>query len=528
VQFVLERQNLDGGFGWQKALSSDAWSTYYCAQTLGDLGHCVPRETALAGWLQQLAAHGGGFAMTPGQSADVWASYYVAKTCRSRGVPLVLRPQDTRWFHQLQHASGGLTWTVQGRRPDVRACYYGVEAWSDFGSPPLDWDFAALSAWLKQQQTTEGGFAFGAPYTEPCLWATFRAVRALAALGERPARAEECTAWILGQWLAGSGFRRWKDYPIVDVWACFSAVGGLRALGIRLPQRIADETAQAVRAFQIPGSGFTYREPEYAGDALATAALCIVACLDADSARARRLGTWLQAAQMPYEGGVMYMPARGAEVRCTLWAQEAARLNRQNLDWERLEEWFAAMQNPDGGFGYWEGRGSDLCATVSALECLNSIENTRLLAPVDHAGALAFVRSCVRDWGAALVPGGVVTSTTTAMAARAFWFLNENVEASRLAEQLARYLCSIGGAAAQPGGLPDLVSTYQVARTMQLLERDLRPVALARLLPRLRRQGGYAWTPLTQEECGPLALCLGRLLQCATEDPAFSLPALNL
>ena len=69
--FVLNCQNADGGFAWQRGMRSDIWATYYCSQTLVHLGCEIPRQAQLKNWVESLFTASGGFAMTPGQSSDI-------------------------------------------------------------------------------------------------------------------------------------------------------------------------------------------------------------------------------------------------------------------------------------------------------------------------------------------------------------------------------------------------------------------------------------------------------------------------
>src|SRR5438876_775861 len=54
-QFLLDCQNANGGFGWQRGMQSDVWATYYCTQALAHLGVEVPRAAELSFWMESLA-----------------------------------------------------------------------------------------------------------------------------------------------------------------------------------------------------------------------------------------------------------------------------------------------------------------------------------------------------------------------------------------------------------------------------------------------------------------------------------------
>lgn len=382
--FMLNCQNADGGFAWQRGMRSDIWATYYCTQTLTHLGCDIPQKPQLKEWLTSLLTVEGGFAMTPGQAPDIWATYYAVRTFYEILQQPLESPESVyRWLSATQQPSGGLGWNAQLCVADVRAGYYGATAWGIMGATWLDipgWDQLALCQWIQDRQSLAGGFVFQETSSIPCLWATFRAVQSLHALGSEPINRANCIEWILKQKKSGSGFTRWEEYPVVDVWACFSAIGALNTLGYQWLPIQREEVVNFLQSCQLPGSGFTYREPDCASDALATAALTISyqitegAHQEADPPQQARI-QWLRNAQMPFEDGVMYMPGRGAEVRCTLWALSALRAAQQpQLNKEQLLKWFREIQNPDGGFGYWHGRGSDILATVSVLECLRCSE----------------------------------------------------------------------------------------------------------------------------------------------------------
>ncbi len=536
--FLLSCRNGDGGYGWRGGLRSDMWATYYCTQTLKDLGVEIPYQEQLAAWLDKLRSPEGGFRMTPGQPADIWATYYAVRTYREI---LGSTPPDSaavmRWLASLQLPNGGLGWAPGSRTADTRAGYYGALAWHYLQIPwqqDSGWDTARLVAWMQGRQMRQGGFVFHEGQTEPCLWATFRAVRALTALGGKPADESTCQSWIKDRLLPESGFSRWEGYPIADVWACFSAVGSLEALNHPLDKPEKEQVAGFLRSCQLPNTGFTYREPEQAGDGLATAATLMVGVSGNRTIPERQqLASWLQRAHMPYEGGVMYMPARGAEVRSTLWALAALSLvGGPPLDPERLARWFATMQNPDGGFGYWQGRGSDMTATTSALECLFHL-GPESWVHVDRQAAAGFVISCMGEAGVRFAPGGEFSVTTTCMGARALHLTGESAMAGALVPLILGHRSRLGGYGIKPGGFPDLISTYQAVLTLQVLSEPWDAPDLLRFLDRVRTpKGGFSWSPFSREESGPLATCLGYLLEeAATASEAgreFTLPRLNL
>ena len=533
ADFLRSRQNPDGGFAWQRGLPSDVWASYYCAQSLTDLGEPCPNADGLGDWLETVRTPDGGFGMTPGQPADVWATYYAcrlyAETLR-RSVPRISALAG--WLAALQVGRGGLAWSPGGSAADVRACYYGALAWAATGRGPLPWDREGLVGWLQQRQGADGGFGFADGHTA-CAWAAFRATGALRALGARPRDPGAAVNWLRARRLASGGYERWPGYGRADVWACFCVSGALAHLDEPLDPAAEAGTVDFVRGCQLAGTGFTYREPGAAGDSLATAAsLLDVSAPDGSTRAARR--NWLRQAQTPYEGGVMYMPGRGAEVRCTLWAASALQRDGSSLDTARLGRWLGGLQNVDGGVGYWIGRGSDLTSTASAVE-IALVSGLDPATVLDAGRAIDFVERCRTGDRVAATPGAEPTLAATAQAARTLLALGERPAAAALAGAVDGFASPLGGWSARERAVPDLVSTYQAVLTAQVFGRAWSAASVRRLLDRLATGRGYAWSPLSRLSGGPLADCLGRLLARALDgalDGAVEgdtpLPRLNL
>jgi prenyltransferase beta subunit len=463
--------------------------------------------------------------MTQGQPSDVWATYYAARTHREiLARPIPRATALARWLTALSTPDGGLTWQPGHGAPDVRAVYYAVQAAHALPSPDhLEWDQGRIVGWLQSRQARIGGFTF-VDGDAPCLWATFRAVRALDRLSARPARGHDVVRWIQNRRLPGGGFARWADYPHADVWAGFSAVGALSTLGHPLDPIAAEELASFLLGCRLPAGGFTYRHPDHAGDALATAAALLLERWSSDASG--RLARWLRAAHLPYEGGVMYMPGRGAEVRCTLWAISALRhARRRQLDADQLTAWFQHIRNPDGGYGYWHGRGSDLVATVSVIEALDQLDRPGSQEAAETTAG--FIRRCRTAEGFGFVPGQEVTAASTAQGIRALALLDRPLPATEAEQLLARYSSRLGGYGQHPRQPPDLVSTYQVVRTQQVVGLPVDRAALSRFVARIQLPDGEtAWSVLGSSG-GVLARCLGHHLDHAAQTD-HRLPALNL
>lgn len=528
--FLASRQNPDGGFAWSAGMSSDAWATYYCTQALADLpaGSRGTVRSSSSEWVRSAAHPDGGFAMTPGQASDVWATYYAVRTLVE--IHGEQPPEELiGWLAALQAEDGGLAWSpahAKGGASDARACYYAVTAWSTAtgGRGPLPWDRERLTNWLKGRQSAAGGFTFQAGDGTDCLWATFRTVSALSRLGEAPRDVDGCVAWIRDRVGPGGSFSRWPGYPVEDVWAAFCAVGALRELGARLDD-IADGVVETILTFRTGQGGFTYRAPRRASDVLTTSAHLLAGRLRGSAARdALR---WTQSCMLPNEDGIMYMPGRGSEVRCTLWALSAGAYEHDASARARIADWLTdAIQNPDGGFGYWEGRASDMVSTCSAAEILHRSggEHTAALR-----GIADYVAGCRTEPGQyANVPGGPATLRSTLQALRALRRAT-GAESDHVGEALARHRVRGGGYANENNRVPDLLSTYEAVLTADAFALECDAEHLTRFLNSVRTaHGGFAWTPLMPTSGGPLADCLGRLLERRLSPDHHPLPPLAL
>lgn len=547
--YMLACHNADGGFAWSKGMPSDAWATFYCASALGHLGTPLPDRERTARWLRSTWS-GDAYAMMPGQDPEVWATHFSTRTVLDVcGEDVPDRARLAAWLGSLQTAGGGLSWSPDHARTgnaDVRACYYGVAAWRALDTRErLDapWDVPALVAWLQKQQRPGGGFAFGPDAETPCMWATYRATGALAALGAEPL--EPCAGWIGQQRDASGAFVRWPGYEVADVWASFCAVGALDAVG-ELTGDAADRAERRLAAMALPQGGFTYREPEHAADALTTAARALTA--EAGDPALPELRRWLEGCQLPNEGGVMYMPGRGAEVRCTAWAlaagafrddarraERAAQADRpdQPERAERILTWLAGLQNPDGGFGYWEGRGSDLVSTAAAVEICAMLG--RPAASVLRAEVLGrFTDRCERpadegegEPGHGNVPGAAPGLRPGLQAQRVLAAIGRD-DPGAVAALLHRHRVRGGGWANQGRRMPDLLSTYEAVVTADRYRIPVDAGHLRAFLDRITVGPGVAWTPLAPSGGDPLAACLHSLLRGRLADPARELPALTL
>ncbi|MQY20215.1 prenyltransferase/squalene oxidase repeat-containing protein [Nocardia macrotermitis] len=527
VEFLLSKLNSDGGYAWNRGMASDAWATFYSTQALADLGHPVPDTERTAEWLAQTWS-GEAFAMMPGQTPDVWATHFSTRTALEIcGIDVPDRDRLLGWLRRLQTSVGGLGWTPEHAErgiADVRACHYATTTFHTLADTDhhteLPWRAADLIAWIRHQQMRGGGFRFAETATDPCMWATYRATASLAWLRAKPA--EPVQEWIDNHRGRTGAYVRWSGYDVEDVWASFCAVGTLRALGSTPPA--AEAIAAHIATMAVASGGYTYRDTRSAADVLSTSATILSTPGSSEEARLR---AWIRGCQLPNEGGVMYMPARGAEVRSTLWALTAGAFDDQPEARQRIAEWLTALQNPDGGFGYWEGRGSDLVSTAAATEIIY-----QLGAPIElivDADALAsFVVTCsVDDADYASVPGGQPSLRAGLQAVRILSTVAE-ARTDTAVRLLTAHRVRGGGWANESNRVPDLLSTYEAVATCDRLGLAVDTDHLHRFVDRVSAPDGIRWSPLAPGTGGALAGCLGSLLRQRLSDRAATVPALSL
>lgn len=535
ADYLRARRNSDGGYAWTRGMASDAWATFYCTQALHDLG-AGPTDPAeidrTARWLAATWT-GEAYGMQPGQHPDVWATHFSVRTqaqVTGREVP---DPEALdRWLAGLQGADGGLSWTPEHAAAggsDVRACYYGVIAHAESGAAgPPPWDVPALQSWLRGMQNPDGGFRLHADATTSCLWATYRATGALRTLGAEPTDSVAARDWIRARRGPTGAFVRWPGYDQEDVWASFCAVGALAALDASPAVDASPAAEQRVvsarlSSFACPSGGYTYVAPDRADDALTVSATVL---REPDDPRARELCRWLEGCRLPNEDGVMYMPGRGAEIRCTLWALAAGAYADDPFSQEAISGWVGGLQNPDGGFGYWEGRGSDLVSTASALEILRVV-GADPQSTLDTARLRRFVAVCHDGTEYANVPGGPARLRPGLHARRVLALLGDDRTADT-AELLVDHAVRGGGYADEGARIPDLLSTYEAAVTARRFGLSVDRGRLRRFLDRVHGPYGVSWSPMAPQGGGPLADCLGTRLDRWLTDPAADLPALTL
>ncbi|HFN0790191.1 TPA: prenyltransferase/squalene oxidase repeat-containing protein [Klebsiella variicola subsp. variicola] len=529
INFLLSRQNSDGGYAWSVGMNSDAWATYYCTQAIKSLERSIApsgEHCSCEKWLLNIQNPDGGFCMMPGQLSDVWATYYAVRTL----VEVCGRYPDAsfkNWLSQLQSADGGLTWSPAHSNystSDVRACYYAITAWmvGTNNDQNVPWNKEKLTSWLRSQQSMNGGFKFQSKDDTDCLWATFRATNALKLLDSSPVDTDKCINWIRGQLCQNSSFTRWPGYPIQDVWAAFCGIGSLKALNVNTDD-IAENITSIIKEFKVPEGGFTYRELPLASDTLSTASK-ILSEHDNCKRNQQRI-KWIEQCVMPNEDGIMYMPGRGSEVRCTLWSICAGAFKDSEEMKNRISTWLLeSIQNPDGGFGYWEGRASDVISTTAAIETIYTIKPEKLKTIREKT--LKFFNSCcTAEHLFSNVPNGKVSLRSTLQALRAMSRLGVSPDTDLVHNVLLKYRVKGGGFANEGNRFPDLLSTYEAVLTSDIFNISVDTEHLIKFINAIKLDNDtYSWTPLVKMNGGGIANCFGKNLDLRSVNLITSLP----
>lgn len=514
---VSSRQNADGGFAWSAGMSSDAWATFYCTQALRDLDYPVPRLDEVAEWVLSTRNADGGHGMMPGQPSDVWATHYAVRTLTETcGREIDAVGELYAWLASLQTETGGLTWSPAhargNRRADVRACFYGVMAWTAARplTPSEPWDQRALVSWLHGMQAADGGFRFHDDAGVSCLWATYRATATLRRLG---APIPASTQHFIDASMTSAGPVRWRDYDETDVWAAFSWVGSVLATESKVAASDEAILCAALRAMEVASGGYTYRTSASAPDVLMASSRTLIEGDD------RSLVPWIEGCQLPNEGGLMYMPGRGAEVRCTLWGLAAGAFADDADARARVSTWLASVQNPDGGFGYWDGRASDMVSTACAVALsVDYLEGHG----VDRAATRHWVLSCKRGNGFARYPDGPLSCRASFQALRTLHALGSEVVAD-LAVLVKQHQVRSGGFADVGDRVPDLSTTYEAVLTLHRLGVPELCNGIDALLNRLDSEAGVAWSPMAPPTDELMPAALVALLRSSSNLPALAL-----
>lgn len=522
LRAIARRRSPAGGVGAQPGQPSDAWTTCYAIDSLWHAG--LPIPSWLPDFLLSLHEDGGGFAMAPGQRPETWSTAFSIIGLAQSGVPIPAPDASLAWFAAVLLATGGFTWSpewVDRGRPDVRATAFVIRALAAAG---LLREFTAIVNldptvdFLRAAQAADGAFRLDNRHP-PCLWGTGEAVLTLQTLGSTPRDPDACLSFVAGMRGSDGGYRRGPDYPEVsDVWATMHGVRVRLALG-DVPGDIERTSLMVfIESCAVPGGAFTYRPPDQASDVLTTSAAALAG--DAGEGALR----FLAACRMPGEGGVAYMPARGSEARATLWTMTAQTRAGRLAGEDGLAAWAHAAQNPDGGFGPWEGRASNAVSTNSVVEAL-VLAGYDLADVIDVAAAGTWITTAMASHPVGSPAADLVALSALLCAGRALGVVLDTrpVRAALATHRRGAAWCRTSAA------VPDLLTTYVALtahQTLGDLERVL-PAAAAwvRRLP--SDAAGTAWSELTNAGAGPLPTALAVLIVAAA-DRGERLPNLTL
>ena len=518
---IRTRRSPTGGIGAQPGQPGDAWSTCYAIESLSNLRLPIPEQ--LPEYLLSLHDRGG-FAMALGQKPEIWATAFSIFGLAQSGVGLPDPDSSLEWIAHALVPTGGFTWSpawASWGRPNVRATAFVIKAVCATG---LLSRFAAIAdleptvEFLVACQGDNGGFRLDDRH-RPCLWGTGEAVAALQALGRGPCDADACLEFVHLMRLEDGGYRRGPDYPLAsDLWATMHAIDARTALGDRLSDSERGRTMAFVESCVVAEGAFTYRPPDAAADVLATSGAAIA------TPASRRSLDFLARCRMPGDGGVAFMPGRGSEARSALWAVTALDRNGRLGKEMDLAQWAAAAQNPDGGFGPWEGRASYAVSTNAVLEAL-TIAGHDLSCTIDISAAGTWIESTLASCPIGHSTADLVDLSSLVCAASTIE-LSVDTRAARAALAMHRR----GSAWRRDRrSLPGLLATYVALTAHQALgdlERVIDEAAdWVRRLP--TDASGTAWSAFSVTGGGPVPTALAALI-LATADRGDQLPNLTL
>lgn len=519
---IRSRRAAVGGVGAQPGQPPDVWSTAYAIDALWFSHATIPD------WLFDFVRCmyvGGGFSMAEGQEAETWSTAFALVALSRSSEPRLPDPRATlEWLHASMVRSGGFTWSpawASRGRADVRATAFVVRALNETG---LLGEFRSMADlepttnFLLGSQDPAGGFSLDSRHP-PCLWGAGEAVAALSVLDASPLDAQACVDFVRAMRRPDGGYRRGLDYPDAsDAWATMHAVLIEEALSAGLGPTDKAATVEFVESCSVPGGGSTYRPPTLASDVLVTSAAVICGAADQDAI------DFLRNCRMPGERGVAYMPARGSEARSANWAVTALDISGSLTDPDGIGEWARQAQNPDGGFGPWEGRASNAVSTCSVVAAL-SLALDDPASAIDVGAVAGWLKRVLAAQPVGDPDADLVELSALTCAARTIG-VSLDTRPIRAALAIRRR----GKAwTRNRSSMPELLATYSALTAHQALG-DLELVihdaaAWTRSLP--ADSDGTAWSALGSGGAGPLPSALAALILAASEH-GVRLPNLTL
>jgi len=261
LNYILQRQNEDGGYTFAQELESNAQDTYYALAILNLLGVHPPHSGLTIDWLREFPAK------------DLYAYYYVAGALRLCSQPVdsalaehiralhradgsfgtvdvnieapsefastfmateLLRMLDVAW-----DAGRTINWLLRYKNQDggfgtdghsnLRSTFHAVTSLRNL-SYPID-RLGSTVTFVRSCEQPRGGFTVVATNSTPYMEDTYYGVMTLDLLGEQSKYAEQTVKHVFGCLNSNGGFRRSVELGISTFEDTYYALTVLRKLG---------------------------------------------------------------------------------------------------------------------------------------------------------------------------------------------------------------------------------------------------------------------------------------------------------
>ena len=234
--YVLRRQNPDGGYTFAQGSDSNAQDTYYGLAILRLLNVEPPRISATVNWLRSFPAD------------NLYGYYYVFHGLRLCGEPP--QPGLAKRILALRRPDGSFgTMEVGVAAPsEFHSAFMAIEILSMLG---FTTGAGATARWLLRHRNRDGGFG---AHGRSNLRSTFHAVASLQRLAYDVRKLRTTVPYVRSCELASGGFSVVPDSSISYMEDIFCGVLTLDILGERC--RYPDKTAERVRMCFNSNGGF--------------------------------------------------------------------------------------------------------------------------------------------------------------------------------------------------------------------------------------------------------------------------------
>jgi prenyltransferase beta subunit len=240
-------------------------------------------------------------------------------------------------------------------------------------------DRAAAARWLRSCQNPDGGFGT-VPGLLSDMDSTFRAVEALALLGEKPSNVDACARWVLSCHNADGGYSVEPPWHSNVAWT-YMALAALKHLGVAPPEPAktvawlqAAENADGGNGASPVAGELAYHPAwpsslDYTAYRVQALALLGASPMDPSKVIGYLKGMEVAGAGFKHSNGSALLVYTDAGLR----ALKA--LGAKPTDEEGCREWLEGCRRPDGGFSWPGGDRStvrDTCHGVRALQILGA------------------------------------------------------------------------------------------------------------------------------------------------------------